>query len=270
LEPHNEDRRIEIMKTINDFGDTAKSLSRNPLGIISLFIVLIYAFAVLLVGMSDKLAENERMPLIWFLVIFPFVVILIFSWLVSRHYEKLYAPKDYSDDKYFLSGLGQNFEKQLIKVNESIALHNNVENISKIISKQKKGIKKNNIVIEKDLVFYLTPFDEQYRNTMKIVKDVCDEKGYRCLRGDEEIVKGDLLLHIIELLKKARIIIVNIDGRNLNVFYELGMAHALEKEVYLVAKDMKGVPFDLYSQRIIIWNETSELKEQLIRILPKK
>jgi len=47
------------------FAASARHLARNPLGIIALFIVLIYAFASLVVGFSNKLTAAERLPVIW-------------------------------------------------------------------------------------------------------------------------------------------------------------------------------------------------------------
>lgn len=93
------------MSTLKDFGDTAKEFSKNPLGIIALFIVLIYGFAALVVGASSELQPNERYPIVWFMVIFPVIVLVVFSWLVSCHYEKLYAPRDYNSDDAFLRAL---------------------------------------------------------------------------------------------------------------------------------------------------------------------
>lgn len=90
------------MSDLANFGTTAKSLSRNPLGIIALFIVLIYGFAALTLGFNSQLEVGERAPLIWFLVAFPVVVLGLFGWLVSQHYEKLYAPGDYRSDEAFL------------------------------------------------------------------------------------------------------------------------------------------------------------------------
>ncbi len=55
-----------------------------------------------MVGVSSNLEPSERVPIVWFLVIFPVIVLAVFGWLVSRHHEKLYAPKDYTDDKSFL------------------------------------------------------------------------------------------------------------------------------------------------------------------------
>ena len=90
------------MRTIDCFGTTAQGLAKNPLGIIALFIVLIYGFASLVVGFSDKMTAGERIPIIWFLVIFPVIVLLVFSWLVSKHHKKLYAPSDYKDEINFV------------------------------------------------------------------------------------------------------------------------------------------------------------------------
>ncbi|MDP9154874.1 MAG: hypothetical protein M3O74_11565 [Pseudomonadota bacterium] len=79
----------------------AKSLARNPLGIIALFIVMIYGLAASALGLIGTLTLNERMPMIWFLVLFPVLVLLAFIWLVSKHHEKLYAPTDYESDEGF-------------------------------------------------------------------------------------------------------------------------------------------------------------------------
>jgi hypothetical protein len=96
------------MSTLKEFGDTAKALSKNPLGIIALFIVLIYGFASLVVGSSSQLGPNERYPIVWFLVFFPVMVLAVFGWLVSQHYEKLYAPHDFNSDEAFLRALQDN------------------------------------------------------------------------------------------------------------------------------------------------------------------
>ncbi len=90
------------------FTKSAKDLSRNPLGIIALFIVLVYGFACLLFGFSaSDLESAERSPIIWFVVLFPVLVLGLFGWLVSNHHDKLYAPTDYRDDDSFLRTVGQ-------------------------------------------------------------------------------------------------------------------------------------------------------------------
>lgn len=97
---------------LSSFGSTARHLARNPLGIIALFLVLVYGFAALVLGVSGKnLEPAQRWPLVWFLVIFPVLVLGIFSWLVSRHHYKLYAPADHVDPKGFEKTFLQNLPR---------------------------------------------------------------------------------------------------------------------------------------------------------------
>lgn len=90
---------------LKDFASAAQGLAKNPLGIIALFIVLIYGFACLVVGASSQLDAGERLPIIWFMVAFPVIVLAVFGWLVSRHHTKLYAPSDYKDETHFLEAV---------------------------------------------------------------------------------------------------------------------------------------------------------------------
>jgi hypothetical protein len=88
---------------LSTFTDAAKSLGRSPLGIIALFIVLIYGVAALVLGTAaDSLSEALKAPLVWFLVGFPVLVLGIFGWLVAGHHTKLYGPADFADQKLFI------------------------------------------------------------------------------------------------------------------------------------------------------------------------
>jgi len=102
---------------------SAKNLSRNPLGIIALFIVLVYGFACLLFGLSaGQLESSEKLPIIWFVVLFPIVVLTLFGWLVSQHHDKLYAPADYRDDQSFLKTIRQSSADSLDTIKDATDL----------------------------------------------------------------------------------------------------------------------------------------------------
>lgn len=77
--------------------------ARNPLGIVALFISLIYGMSALLLGASvHSLLPYNQTILVVFIAIFPFVVLVVFGWLVAFHHTKLYGPADYRTDKGFL------------------------------------------------------------------------------------------------------------------------------------------------------------------------
>jgi hypothetical protein len=93
---------------VENMPEDLKGLTKNPLGIVALFIALIYGFATLLLGVAaNQLSPEERQPLIWFVVLFPIVVLGVFYVLVTRHHGKLYAPKDYQNDDSFLMTLSE-------------------------------------------------------------------------------------------------------------------------------------------------------------------
>lgn len=85
----------------NDFSESAKGFTKSPLGIIALFIVLVYGFASLVVG-AGKNVSNHIEPLIYFMVFFPVIVFIGFLWLVANHHKKLYGPSDFKDEENFL------------------------------------------------------------------------------------------------------------------------------------------------------------------------
>jgi CheY-like chemotaxis protein len=88
--------------TLREFGTTAKSLSRNPLGIIALFIVLVYGLACLVVITGGSLSASERLPVIYFLIIFPVIVLGVFTYLVSFRSGQLFAPGDFKKEETYL------------------------------------------------------------------------------------------------------------------------------------------------------------------------
>ena len=101
----------------------ARQLARNPLGIIALFISLIYGFASLLLNSAaETLTVAERWPLIGFIVVFPLLVLAVFYRLVTHHHGKLYAPGDYDKDRSFMRTLSPaEQEKRLTReVQESL------------------------------------------------------------------------------------------------------------------------------------------------------
>ena len=65
-------------------------------------------------------------------------------------------------------------------------------------------------------------------------------------RGDDSILTTTILDKIGKLISQADVVIADCSGRNPNVFYELGMAHALGKPVVLITSDViEHAPTDI-------------------------
>ncbi|WP_281850645.1 hypothetical protein [Pseudomonas helleri] len=114
-----------------------------------------------------------------------------------------------------------------------------------------------------DLMFVLTPFHDDLKDEFETVYSVGKTLGFQVLRGDEKLEPGDIFRKILTLVASARIVVANISGRNPNVFYELGIAHALGKQVILLAHSNSHVPFDVQSKPIVFYRNNEELAKNL-------
>lgn len=124
-------------ESIKQFAKSTENLSKNPLGIIGLFILLVYAI-VGLVFSKNIFEPYERFILICFMVGFPILVLIVFYKLVTKHHNKLYAPRDYRQENNFLRMAGINSEKMKVenekevKQDDSIVIKEVIKNIEQI------------------------------------------------------------------------------------------------------------------------------------------
>ncbi len=125
------------------------------------------------------------------------------------------------------------------------------------------GLTKKDLQIDPSFVFVLVPFNKEFEHVFGQISSTCQKLGLRCARGDEQEIRGDLLPHILRMIAKARIVIAVIDGRNPNVFYELGIAHALGKVTVLVTKSYQSAPIDLRAKKLVIYHSDESLREFL-------
>ncbi len=103
-------------------------------------------------------------------------------------------------------------------------------------------------------VFVLMPFNAEFDDVYQLgIKKACDNAGTYVERVDEQIFDGTILSRIFNQIAKADIIIADLTGRNPNVFYETGYAHALGKRVILLTQQEKDIPFDLKHYQHIIY-----------------
>jgi hypothetical protein len=89
----------------------------------------------------------------------------------------------------------------------------------------------------------------------KVYKPAIEKAGLRSVRADTEIfATGKIMDQIWSGIHAAKVLVAELTTRNPNVFYELGLAHALEKPVVLVSGNEMDVPFDLKHIRVIYYD----------------
>lgn len=86
------------------------------------------------------------------------------------------------------------------------------------------------------------------------IKPVLDSLGFQTLRADEIQKTGAITKEIIVLLGEADLVISDLTDLNPNVFYELGVRHALRSKGTIMLQDVQrteDIPFDLSAYRVI-------------------
>lgn len=107
--------------SLKGFGGIATGLARNPIGIIALFIVLVYGFASVVTAAASHLGAQERLLLVIFMVTFPVLVLAVFAWLVSRHSSALFAPSDFKEEKHYVEALRMRSARLVL--DEQLTMH---------------------------------------------------------------------------------------------------------------------------------------------------
>lgn len=75
------------------------------------------------------------------------------------------------------------------------------------------------------------------------------------VRADDDIFgAGKIMEQVWRGITASKVLIAELTNRNPNVFYELGLAHALKKPVVLVSSNETDVPFDLRHIRVIYYD----------------
>ncbi|MBA7490568.1 hypothetical protein ES702_01106 [subsurface metagenome] len=108
--------------------------------------------------------------------------------------------------------------------------------------------------------FMVMPFDDCIAESIYSysTKPICEEFDLTMRRADEIFSANPMLDDITIAIEQAAVIIVDISGKNPNVFYELGMSHMLKrKSTIMITHDKySDVPFDIAHFRIIGYQNT--------------
>lgn len=88
-----------------------------------------------------------------------------------------------------------------------------------------------------------------------IYRPAIEASGLIPKRADELSRPSAITHDIWVLANQAKVMLADLSGENPNVFYELGLGHALGKPAILITDSSEQVPFDLRSLRVIVYDK---------------
>jgi len=108
------------------------------------------------------------------------------------------------------------------------------------------------IMNSKPIAFVIMPFEQEFESVyVGFIEPVLRSSGYDVKRADDIENQRNIIRDIVESIYSSSLIVADLTGTNPNVFYELGLAHAFERQVILITQSIDDVPFDLQSQRLL-------------------
>lgn len=120
---------------------------------------------------------------------------------------------------------------------------------------------------EREMVSVMMPFDGTFTAVYESIREAALAVGLRARRADDIWEAPAVIQDVVSLIDRSRVVICDCSGRNPNVFYEIGIAHTLGREVVLIAQNEEDIPFDLRHLRHLRYLNNAEGRRALVTAL---
>ena len=109
--------------------------------------------------------------------------------------------------------------------------------------------------------FVIMPFTDEFRPVYEdVIRRAAVEADWESLRIDESVETGTIASQYIREIFSADLVVAEVSAPNPNVFYELGLLHALGKETLIVKPPGVEVPSDFVRTEYIDYDRKAAPK----------
>lgn len=105
---------------------------------------------------------------------------------------------------------------------------------------------------------------------LNAIKRACEKAGVQAHRADEVEHSGGVTGLIRDEIRTHRFLISDVTHQRPNVYYEVGYAHGLGKEVILTAQEGTEVHFDIAGHNILFYLSSTDLEDRILKRLRAK
>nr|WP_246146526.1 hypothetical protein [Maritimibacter alkaliphilus] len=149
-------------------------------------------------------------------------------------------------------------EKLRTYIEEKFSIEAQAATDAVAFSAAKRSLGYNFVRSRNDVIGVMMPFGGRFGQVYDAIKRSCETTPLPAKRADEVWNNSVLINDILELINHSAVVICDLTGRNENVFYELGIAHAWGKPVIPITQNSEDVPFDLRHHRYLTYLNNSE------------
>ena len=118
----------------------------------------------------------------------------------------------------------------------------------------KKAVKRVSASSVRAKCFVISPFGGWFDSYYSaILQPAIEAANLTPCRADDLYRPSSIIHDIWRFVSQATVLLADLTGKNPNVLYELGLAHAIGKPVVMITQDLDDVPFDLRNLRVITY-----------------
>jgi hypothetical protein len=110
-------------------------------------------------------------------------------------------------------------------------------------------------------------FDSVYND---FIRPPLEDARFRVTRADDIFARGSYITeNIWRLINRSALLIADVTDKNPNVFYELGIAHTVGRDVIIISQNKEDVPFDIQNLPYYLYTYDENGKKKLTDELKK-
>ena len=118
-------------------------------------------------------------------------------------------------------------------------------------------------------VAVMMPFDTAFDSVYEVVRAACKRLCLEPLRVDEIYGPTHIIDDVFRTIEQSQLVISDLTGRNPNVLYETGLAHARNRDVVMIVQNGEDIPVDLRHIRYVTYLPNEQGLEDLMTDLMK-
>jgi len=114
------------------------------------------------------------------------------------------------------------------------------------------------VQVDRARVFCVMPFSEPWSHAVwtAFIEPAITAAGLKARRGDTTLRTGKLIQNVWNEILESGCVIADLSAFNPNVYYELGMAHALGRDAYVLVQKGTNLPADLKGSHYLEYEPT--------------
>ncbi len=103
-------------------------------------------------------------------------------------------------------------------------------------------------------VFTIMSFKKEYDDVFGTFESICERHEFKAVRTDHDPNLSPITSRILDGIKESDFVIADVSEKSPNVFYEIGYAKGINRQVIITAKKGTELPFDIKDLPVIFYD----------------